>query len=65
MIYYAHVFYLKYVPAVENSIADYLSHLLNPECLAPDYPILLRTFKADQGLVKIIHNPEVVDYELL
>ena len=58
-------FTIKYVPASENSIADYLSRLLNSDWSAPDYPRLLCRFKADQGVVRILQDPGVVDFELL
>ena len=57
-------FTVKYVTASENSVADYLNHLLNLECTAPDNPRLLCRFKADQGVVRILQDPGILDYEL-
>ena len=58
-------FTVSYVRGTDNCIADYLSRLLNSDCEAPDYPRLLRTFRADQELVRIIYEPDIVDFELL
>ena len=58
-------FTVFYVRSVDNCIADYLSRLLNSDCEAPDFPRLLRTFREDPELVRIINETEIVDFELL